>query len=170
MVDTRMRKTKEINIPNENGENLHFLITALSARDGFALMQNGTLLLAKAGVIGSMLNNSSESGEQASGFDFSTFQNAKLNDKDLLDFEAALLRSVTYISEKGTIVQIDWDNIDQYCASPKEVFELLKEAFNINFGFLKNALGSMSQTSSAADMGKNNKPKITSRRPTFQAR
>ena len=96
-----MRQSKEIILKGDNGEQRRFTITALSARDGFELMQDGTLLLAKSGVVGGMLNKSNDLNElrqQASVFDLSTIQNANIKKDDLQAFENALLKSVTYVS------------------------------------------------------------------------
>ena len=168
-----MRQSKEIILTSDDGEQRRFSITALSARDGFELMQDGTLLLAKSGVIGGMLNKSEnlqELGAQASAFDLSTIQNANIKKDDLQAFENALLKSVTYVSPNGTMTEINWDNVDQFCASPLDIFTLLKEAFAINFGFLKNVFQSISQTSPVGDMDDNQDQKTISRRPTFKAR
>lgn len=168
-----MRQSKEIILTSDDGEQRRFSITALSARDGFELMQDGTLLLAKSGVIGGMLNKSEnlqELGAQASAFDLSTIQNANIKKEDLQAFENALLKSVTYISPQGAMSSLSWDNVDQFCASPLDVFKLLKEAFSINFGFLKNVFPSISQASPVVDMGDKQAKKTISRRPAFKVR
>lgn len=166
-----MRQSKEIILTSDDGEQRRFNITALSARDGFELMQDGTLLLAKSGVIGGMLNKSEnlqELGAQASAFDLSTIQNANIKKEDLQAFENALLKSVTYISPQGTMSPLNWDNVDQFCASPLDVFKLLKEAFAINFGFLKNVLASISPASTVDDMDTIATVKTSLHRPTFK--
>ena len=171
--DISMRETREIVLTNEDGQQSRFMIEALSAREGFELMQDGVLLLNKAGVVSSVLGKSNdlqELREQASVFDLSTLQNANLKKEDLKAFENALLRSVTYVSAQGTMTPINWDNIDQFCANPLDVFQLLKEAFAVNFGFLKNGFPSISQASKADNMDVKQKPKAISRRPTFKAR
>ena len=164
-----MRKSEDIYFKDDNGQR-HFVAIALSARDGFKLIQEGTLLLVKAGALGAMgitgdLNNA------AANFSLEALQKANINSDDLLDFENSLLKSVTYISPEGTLIPISWDNIDSYCQDQMEVMKLLTAAFKVNFGFLKNALQSISQPLQREQKEKpTEQARNTSKRPTFQMR
>lgn len=164
-----MRKSEDIYFKDDNGQR-HFVATALSAMDGFKLVQEGTLLLVKAGALGAMGLNG-DPNKAAANFSLEALQRANINSDELLKWENSLLKSVTYISPDGNLIPISWDNIDSYCQDQIEVMKLLTAAFKVNFGFLKNALQSISQQlkqeqkENPAEQVKN-----TSKRPTFRMR
>lgn len=164
-----MRKSEDIYFKDDNGQR-HFVATALSARDGFKLIQEGTLLLVKAGALGAMGING-DLNKAAANFSLEALQKANINSDDLLDFENSLLKSVTYISTDGNLIPISWDNIDSYCQDQIEVMKLLTAAFKVNFGFLKNALQSISQPLQREQKEKPTaQAEPTSKRPTFRMR
>ncbi len=211
-----MRKSEDIYFKDDNGQR-HFMATALSARDGFKLIQEGTLLLVKAGALGAMgitgdinkaaanfslealqkaninsddlldfensllksvtyispegMGITGDINKAAANFSLEALQKANINSDDLLDFENSLLKSVTYISPEGTLIPISWDNIDSYCQDQMEVMKLLTAAFKVNFGFLKNALQSISQPLQREQKEKpTEQARNTSKRPIFQMR
>lgn len=164
-----MRKSEEIYFKDDNGQR-HFVATALSAVDGFKLIQEGTLLLVKAGALGAMGING-DPNKATANFSLEALQRANINSDDLLNWENSLLKSITYISSDGNLIPISWDNIDSYCQDQIEVMKLLTAAFKVNFGFLKNALQSISQPLQREQKEKPTaQAKPTSKRPTFQMR
>lgn len=168
-----MRKSEDIYFKDDNGER-RFQVTALSAVQGFLLMQEGLLLLVKAGFLESMgingdLNKAATAA--AANFSLEALQRANLKAEDLFKFENSLLKSVTYVSPNGALTSINLDNADNYCQDPIEITKLLIAAFKVNFGFLKNAVQSISQPSQREQVGKQaEQAKPTSKRPTFQMR
>ena len=168
-----MRKSEDIFFKDDNDER-RFQVTALSAVQGFLLMQEGLLLLVKAGFLDSMGVNgdlSKAATTAAANFSLEALQRANLKAEDLFKIENSLLQSVTYVSPNGALISINLDNADSYCQDPVEITKLLIAAFKVNFGFLKNAVQSISQPSQREQAGKQvEQTKSTSKRPTFQMR